>query len=638
MQDAKGSSTSSLSSESIDGTGKLRIYLFPYRLWRHRNILLILLAALVFVALCSEKFAVFEDDAPASRSFALLALLIILWTTHALPIYVTSLLIPFLAVPLHVLVKSSALDDSDARMNVDLGEATLVPAPVAAKMIFRSMFVPIVPVLLAGFAMAAAVKKHAPLLSNRYAAAFVVGKEHLCSLLLLVMFLLLWVSIAMPNEAIAMLIFSLLQPLIHELTAEDALPRCRALLMGIAMAANVGGMMSPVSSPQNILTMALGEMFDIGNMGMEWKVSWWRWMAVSVPVGHVTVVLIWLMLVVAYGMHRPQKTKDIERGGVDDSTIPEPFEILQRMREARRNSVQSPSTSLASSSAQIPTASNENDNPLTPLPFKTKVSLAITTSTILLTIILWCLTTTGHLTPYLGNIGIASLPCLVILFSTGQLHLQDWLRLPWDVVTLAMGGSALTLVAQQSGLMPALASLLALKLSTFSLWTQHFLACTAMAVLASISSRFVAALVYLPILVSTAKVLAVSSGNDMGSGVIGGGVFMEMPFVLLCTLACSAGMALPISGLINYSFAQLHVTYPPVVNAPDNHARISPVPSSHPHNTATIVGSAVGKGGTVVKEFYLGWRDWAVIGVLSTFFATGAVVSVGYLMVYHVIV
>ena len=142
--------------------------------------------------------------------------------------------------------------------------------------------------------------------------------------------------------------------------------------------------------------------------------------------------------------------------------------------------------------------SRKSVNPLTPLPFKAKLSLAITTATILLTIILWCLTTTGHLTPHLGNIGIASLPCLVILFSTGQLHLQDWLRLPWDIVMLAMGGSALTLIAQQSGLMPALASVFALKLSMFSLWTQHLFACTAIAVLASISSRFIAALVYCP--------------------------------------------------------------------------------------------------------------------------------------------
>ena len=184
------------------------------------------------------------------------------------------------------------------------------------------MFVPIVPVLLAGFAMAAAVRKHAPLLSNRYAAIFIFGREHLCLLLLLVMLLLLWVSIAMPNEAIAMLVFSLLQPLLQELTAEDALPKCRALLMGISMAANVGGMMSPVSSPQNILTMSLGEVFDVKNLGMGWKVSWGKWMAVSIPVGHLSVVLIWLMLVVAYGMHRPLKKVDAEMGKVNSYTIP----------------------------------------------------------------------------------------------------------------------------------------------------------------------------------------------------------------------------------------------------------------------------------------------------------------------------
>ena len=323
------------------------------------------------------------------------------------------------------------------------------------------------------------------------------------------------------------------------------------------------------------------------------------------------------MLVLAYGMHKSSKTKDIEKGTIINGVVMPDALINQNMQQSFKDTIQSTS-SLGGTSISMQMPVTPHDNPLTPLPLKTKISLTITASTIVVTIALWCFTTTGHLTPYLGNIGIASLPSLVILFSTGQLHLQDWLRLPWDVVMLAMGGSALTLIAHQSGLMPALASLLASKLSVFSLWMQHLLACTAMATLASISSRFIAALVYLPILVSTAKVLVATNPK-----------FMEMPFILLCTFACSAGMALPISGLINYSFAQQRVTYPSITKTRELDETKSPTPSNH----ETTKGDNWKRKGN--EGILFGMERLVSCGYPFHHHCIGMVVSVGYLMVYH---
>lgn len=63
--------------------------------------------------------------------------------------------------------------------------------------------------------------------------------------------------------------------------------------MGVAMASNVGGMTSPISSPQNIFAISL---MSIGGE----PPSWLSWFVVALPVACVLNVLIWLLLLVLY--------------------------------------------------------------------------------------------------------------------------------------------------------------------------------------------------------------------------------------------------------------------------------------------------------------------------------------------------
>jgi phosphate transporter len=69
--------------------------------------------------------------------------------------------------------------------------------------------------------------------------------------------------------------------------------------MAIALAANIGGQSSPISSPQNII--ALHEM-DV-------PLDWLQWFAVALPVSGVSILLIWLLLLAVY---RPGTTSDGE--------------------------------------------------------------------------------------------------------------------------------------------------------------------------------------------------------------------------------------------------------------------------------------------------------------------------------------
>jgi phosphate transporter len=64
--------------------------------------------------------------------------------------------------------------------------------------------------------------------------------------------------------------------------------------MGIALASNIGGMTSPIASPQNVI--AVQNMKGVG---------WISWLAVSIPVCIVCDVLVWMYLLFVF---QPSKT------------------------------------------------------------------------------------------------------------------------------------------------------------------------------------------------------------------------------------------------------------------------------------------------------------------------------------------
>lgn len=60
--------------------------------------------------------------------------------------------------------------------------------------------------------------------------------------------------------------------------------------IAIALAANIGGQASPISSPQNLI--ALG--------AMDPPLSWLQWFAISIPVSSLSVIVIWAFLHINY--------------------------------------------------------------------------------------------------------------------------------------------------------------------------------------------------------------------------------------------------------------------------------------------------------------------------------------------------
>ena len=78
------------------------------------------------------------------------------------------------------------------------------------------------------------------------------------------------------------------KPLLRNLPSDSRFSK--ALILGIALAANIGGAASPIASPQNIIAL----------QNMDPVPSWLVWFAVALPVCIISVLLIWLLLLITF--------------------------------------------------------------------------------------------------------------------------------------------------------------------------------------------------------------------------------------------------------------------------------------------------------------------------------------------------
>ena len=79
-----------------------------------------------------------------------------------------------------------------------------------------------------------------------------------------------------------------MKPLLRNLPADSRFSK--ALILGIAFAANIGGAASPIASPQNIIALE----------NMDPVPSWLVWFAIALPVCIISILLIWVLLLVTF--------------------------------------------------------------------------------------------------------------------------------------------------------------------------------------------------------------------------------------------------------------------------------------------------------------------------------------------------
>jgi len=206
----------------------------------------------------------------AQRCLSLVVFVSFLWATEAVPLYVTALAVPTLSVLLHVFLTENG---------------KLMPAQEAAKLAISSMSSSVILLIIGGYSLAAALSKFA---LDKTVATIVLARagrpsQVLLLLMLLAVFLSMWIS----NVATPVLLNSLMLPVIRGFPP-NSLPLAKCLLLGIALASNIGGMGTPIASPQNAIALNSLE-------GMQ-QISFVQWLAISIPMMLIMVLLCHALL------------------------------------------------------------------------------------------------------------------------------------------------------------------------------------------------------------------------------------------------------------------------------------------------------------------------------------------------------
>ncbi|KAL7948203.1 hypothetical protein V8C42DRAFT_342262 [Trichoderma barbatum] len=381
------------------------------------SVLTLVISVVAFLLLL---FIPILENPEQQNCLALLVFVSLMWATETIPLFVTSLLIPFLAVVLRVVREE---DPSKPPKRLTSKEATSA--------IFSSMWSPVIMLLIGGFTLAAALSKCK---IDKRLATLILSKAGTQprTVLLANMFVAAFASMLISNVAAPVLCFSIIEPMLRTLPSDSNMSK--AVIIGIALASNIGGMLSPIASPQNVVAMGI----------MSPEPTWLQWFFIVIPVGVVSIVLIWLLLLATF---QPGK-----------------------------------GTSIA---------------PIRPLKEKFTGGQWFVTIVTIITIVLWC--TSHTLESVFGDMGVVAIIPIVLFFGIGILTKEDFNNFPWTIIILAAGGLSLGKAVRSSGLLHTLAEIVSHRVEGMSLYGVLVVFSSLILVIATFISHTVAALIFLPL-------------------------------------------------------------------------------------------------------------------------------------------
>ena len=292
-----------------------------------------------------------------------------LWLTEAIP--------PF-AVGLFIM----------AYLFFTLGSAHINADPVAAGKYVQTFSSSIIWLLLGGFFLAEAMTKTG-IDVHLFRFALKLSGKIPGNILLGIMLMTMTASMILSNSATTSMVIASVMPLIRNLGKNTF---ARALLLGIPIAASVGGMGTIIGSPTNAIAVGV-----LANNGI--TVNFLSWMYFGVPLALILTLAGWWML----------KRKYISNNS------PIEFEV---------------------------------DTPDLPVGKQLKNQRRIVVVIMIVTVALWMTSSLHRLTVS----SVAAVP-LVFLTMTGILKAEDIRKLPWDTLLLIAGGLSLGLALQDTKLL-----------------------------------------------------------------------------------------------------------------------------------------------------------------------------------------
>lgn len=235
----------------------------------------LLVAVGVFVFTANVKLLQ-VDDPFADRCLAVLAFVVTLWITEALPYFATALLVPVLVVFMDVMRDPNHRHHPMSRVD-------------AANFVLDHLVNHTTILILGGYAISAAFSRCK--LEMWIASQLQKYFGHSPKLFILsIMFLGLILSMWISNHTAPVLCCSILMPVIRDYPTDS--PFVKALLLGLAFGSNFGGMTTPIASMQNVLAVTY-----LDAVGL--PVSFGEWILVALPFCIIGVLISWVVIITA---------------------------------------------------------------------------------------------------------------------------------------------------------------------------------------------------------------------------------------------------------------------------------------------------------------------------------------------------
>lgn len=207
------------------------------------------------------------------RVMAIFILATLLWVSDAVPAFATSLLIIALLV---LTASNSAPFPLRAALGDDMLNYTTI---------FNSLASPVIVLFLGGFFIALACAKYKVDINLARVLLKPFGQKYEI-VMLGVMIITAVFSMFMSNTATSVMMLTIMTPLVARMDSED--PGCRAMVLSIPIAANLGGMGTPIGTPPN----AIAFRYFVG----EYALSFGGWMLLAVPITVIMIVFSWWLL------------------------------------------------------------------------------------------------------------------------------------------------------------------------------------------------------------------------------------------------------------------------------------------------------------------------------------------------------
>lgn len=222
------------------------------------------------------------------RTVAIFAFAALMWMFEIVPNWVTSLIV----------VVGSLLTISDKSISFCLAtgdDSVFVPM----KTLMSSFADPVVMLFLGGFVLAIVASKYGMDVTMARILLKPFGKNPK-AVLLGVLIVISIFSMFMSNTATAAMFLAFLAPVFASLPEDDRKGRV-GICLAIPIAANIGGMGTPIGTPPNATAKGILENNDMVITFGEWAVR-------MIPFVIVMIVFAWLLLMVLY----PFKSKEIK--------------------------------------------------------------------------------------------------------------------------------------------------------------------------------------------------------------------------------------------------------------------------------------------------------------------------------------